>query len=81
MSKVYVDVSVRFDAQGGMTPVSIFWSDGTEYEIDRILDVRKAASLKAGGFGLRYTVRIQNRERYLFFEQGEKVERWFVEGR
>jgi len=77
MLKVYVNVTARFDTEGNMTPMSIIWGDGTEYEIDRVLDKRRAASLKAGGFGDRYTVRIRNRERYLFFEDG----RWFVEGK
>jgi len=77
MLKVYVNVTAHFDTEGNMTPMSIIWGDGTEYEIDRVLDKRRAASLKAGGFGDRYTVRIRNRERYLFFEDG----RWFVEGK
>jgi len=77
MLKVYVNVTAHFDTEGNMTPMSIIWGDGTEYEIDRVLDKRRAASLKAGGFGDRYTVRIWNRERYLFFEDG----RWFVEGK
>ncbi|WP_330601097.1 hypothetical protein [Caproicibacter fermentans] len=47
------------------------------YEIDRVLDVRPAASLKAGGAGIRYTCRIQGREKYLWREQ----DRWFVESK
>ena len=35
-------------------PVSIGWEDGRIFEIDRIPDIRKAASLKAGGPGIRY---------------------------
>ena len=49
----------------------------TDAEIDRVLDVRPAASLKAGGAGLRYTVRIGRTETYLFLEET----RWFVERR
>lgn len=41
------------------------------------MDVRRAASLKAGGTGLRYRCLIGGRERYLFFEDP----RWFVEQR
>ena len=61
------------------------WTDGRLYAIDRVLDVRPAPSLKAGGQGQRYTVRIQGQERFLFLEgtpegiQGRL--RWFVEGR
>lgn len=34
------------------------YEDGTVYEIDRELHVCRAASLKAGGVGIRYSVRI-----------------------
>ena len=39
------------------------------------MDVRRAASLKAGGTGLRYRCLIGGRERNLFYEDP----RWFVE--
>ena len=51
--------------------------DGTVYEIDRILDKRRAASLKAGGIGMRYTCRILGQRSYLYYEEP----RWFVEGK
>ena len=51
--KVFVEVTVRFDTEGKITPLSLLWEDGTVYEIDRVLDVRRAASLKAGGMGMR----------------------------
>lgn len=76
-AKVYVAVSARFDLNGGLTPVTITWEDGHEYGIDRVLDVRRAASLKAGGAGVRYTVRIGRSETFLFREE----DRWFVERR
>lgn len=75
--KVFVEVTVRFDLDGCMTPLEIRWEDGTRYEIDRILDVRQAASIKAGGQGIRYTVRINGHSTYLFFEDPA----WFVEGK
>lgn len=77
MRKVYVCVNVQFDADGTMYPKAIRWENGTLYEIDRILDVRRAASLKAGGIGLRYTVRIKGKTTYLYFEDPQ----WFVEGK
>lgn len=46
--KVYVVVDVRFELDGRLKPLSIIWEDGNEYEIDSVLDVRRAASLKAG---------------------------------
>lgn len=75
--KVYVGVNVRFEPDGRMMPLSLIWEDGREYEIDKVLDVRRAASLKAGGTGMRYTVRIGRTETFLFLEES----RWFVERR
>jgi len=76
-TKVYVGVNARFESDGRMTPLSVVWEDGREYEIDKVLDVRRAASLKAGGTGMRYTVRIGRTETFLFLEET----RWFVERR
>ena len=73
--KVYVEVTARFDTEGNITPLSVTWEDGTVYEIDRILDKRRAASLKAGGIGMRYTCLISGRQSYLYYEEP----RWFVE--
>ena len=75
--KVYVKVNVDFDFNGSITPNYITWADGRVFEVDRILDVREAASHRAGGQGTRYTCRIQNKERYLFQESLDG--RWFVE--
>ncbi len=76
-SKQYVSVTARFHADGTLVPLCINWSDGRKFPIDKIIDMRRAASLKAGGAGVRYTCMIGGRERYLFFEDT----RWFVEGR
>ena len=73
--KVYVDVTARFDKDGQITPVSVTWEDGRRFPVDRVLDIRRAASLKAGGAGIRYTVRILGKETFLFLEEN----RWFVE--
>lgn len=77
MSKVFVSVEALFDKNVGILPRCIIWKDGERYEIDRVLDVRRAASLKAGGIGVRYTVRILGQERYLFLDDNK----WFVEGK
>ena len=52
--------------------------------IEKILDVRPAAALKAGDQGDRYTVQINGHQSYLFFERspnisGTKLGKWFVE--
>ncbi|MBS5518263.1 MAG: hypothetical protein KHX17_06955 [Clostridiales bacterium] len=60
-----------------MIPRAVQWEDGRVFTIDKVLDVRPAASLKAGGQGVRYTCRIRDRETYLFYENP----RWFVERR
>lgn len=75
--KVYVEVIARFDTEGNITPLSVKWEDGTVYEIDKVIDKRRAASLKAGGIGMRYTCRILNQQSYLFYEEP----RWFVEAK
>lgn len=58
MAKQYVDVYAHFDTLGNVTPVAMWWDDGRRFEIDKILDVRRAASLRAAGLGTRYTCRI-----------------------
>ena len=75
--KVYVEVTAKFDTEGNITPLSVTWEDGTVYEIDRILDKCRAASLKAEGIGMRYTCRILGQRSYLYYEEP----RWFVEGK
>lgn len=72
--KKYVPVLVHFDQEGKMRPVMIEYDEGQKFEIDKIVDVRRAACQSVGGVGDRYTVRIQGRESYLWFEKG----RWFV---
>ena len=84
--KVYVPVEVRFTEEGKMLPENIQWEDGRIYAIDRVLDVRPSAAMRAGGQGDRYTVRVMGRETYLFFEHslqyGDPMPgRWFVERR
>lgn len=73
--KRYVEVTSRTDEDGAVTPVSITWEDGRVFQIDRVMDVRQAASLKVGGTGERYLIRIGQRTTYLFYENP----RWFVE--
>lgn len=75
--KVFVEVTATFDTEGRIRPISLLWEDGTVYEIDRVLNVRRAASLKAGGMGMRYTVSIGGKQSYLFYEEP----RWFVEAK
>lgn len=77
MEKVYVDVVAEFTKDGTLLPKSIKWEDGNVFEIQRITDVRRAASLKAGGVGMRYTCVICGQQKHLFYEDNNM---WFVEG-
>ncbi|CFX23572.1 Uncharacterized [Syntrophomonas zehnderi OL-4] len=75
--KIYLSVKTVFYREGGLEPISFLWEDGQEYEISKVTDIRRAASLKAGGTGIRYTCKVHNREVYLFLEE----DRWFMERR
>ena len=76
--KIYVDVNARFSKDGVLTPRSFIWTDGHTYEIQHIKNVQRAASLRAGGVGMRYTCVIDGRESHLFYEDNNM---WFVEGK
>jgi hypothetical protein len=73
--KVYVSVKAIFHQDGRIQPISFVWEDGHEYEIDRVIDARRAASLKAGGVGVRYTCMVRGKQTYLFSDE----DRWFME--
>ncbi len=77
--KVYVSVNEDRLVDGTLRPLSFIWEDGQRDQIDRILDVRPAASLKAGGCGMRYTVSICGHSKYMFLEEDHGVDRWFME--
>jgi len=70
-----VNVTVKFKKDGQMIPVNIEWENGKVYTVDRVLDIRNAASLKAGGCGIRYLCKIMGMQTYIFFEE----DKWFVE--
>ena len=82
--KQFITVRVEFSDEGILFPRSLIWTDGREYPIDRIKDIRSAPALKAGGMGDRYTVEICGQERFLFFEHNPdpcdaRLGKWFVE--
>ena len=84
--KVYVEVTASFRADGLLLPHEIVWEDGHHYEIDRVSDIRQSASAKVGGQGDRYTIIVNGKPKYLFFERNtslteNNIGRWFVEGR
>ena len=73
--KIYVKVRADFDFDGKLRPLLFRTEDGAPQRIDRVLDVRQAASLRAGGQGIRYTCRVGGNQLYLFYEDPY----WFVE--
>ena len=85
-AKVYVAVNVDHREDGIMIPREITWEDGRKFEIDKVTDIRQAAAMKAGGQGDRYTITVQGKQSFLFFERstsqtGNNIGRWFVERR
>ena len=74
-NKIYVSVELIVDEEGGILPTAIIWEDGHKFDIDKVTDVRYAASQKAGGIGTRYTCKIMGQQRYIYFEDPK----WFVE--
>lgn len=73
--KKFVDVVCLNEKSGQLKPLYVIWDDKVKYEIDRVIQIIPAASLKSGGMGLRYTCRFGRTTRYLFYEEG----RWFIE--
>ena len=73
--KVYVKVRADHLLDGTVRPLMIRSEDGPIVRIDRVLDVRQAASLKAGGQGIRYTCEADGQRLLLFFEDPY----WFLE--
>lgn len=75
--KKYVEMIVKYLEDGTIMPLAIHWNEGELYEIDRVIDIRPCASLKAGGAGIRYTCMIQGHQKYIWLEENK----WFVEAK
>ena len=59
MPKIELDIIVEHRKDGLALPKTIIWDDGRRFDIDRVLDIRKAAATKCGGIGIRYICRIR----------------------
>ena len=70
-----ISVIAKMDSNAKVLPIKIIWDVGRQFEIDKILDIRKAASTKGGGKGIRYLVRIKNQERFIWLDDYY----WFIE--
>ena len=75
--KRYVRVLAETTEEGTIVPLEVVWDTGTRYHIDRVLDCRQARSMRTGGSGMRYTVRVSGRDTFLYYEGP----RWFVEAK
>lgn len=73
--KCYVEVVARHTVEGSVVPIEIVWEDGRRFEIDRVVESRRAASMRVGGHGVRYTIWIGGRERFLWRDERG----WYVE--
>ena len=71
--KVYVKVLIECSAEGIITPKRMEYNDHW-YDIDRVLRIDSRGA-ESGGGGLRYTVRIWSKTRYLWRDG----DRWFIE--
>lgn len=74
-NKIYVKVRADHLLDGSIRPLKFRAEDGPVFRIDRVMDVREAPSLKAGGQGVRYTCQIEDRQLYLFYDEPY----WFIE--
>lgn len=81
--KTYVEVEVRCTLDGQLVPLAIIWEDGRRFEVDKVIDARRKASLKAGGAGVRFECVVRGKIVFLFMEDIEfnrlPGARWFVE--
>ena len=73
--KIYVKVRADFTLDGHIRPLMLRAEDGPILRVDRVLDEREAPSLKAGGQGVRYTCRVQDKIIQLFYDEPY----WFIE--
>jgi len=80
--KRYVDVILRHDAEGAITPLSIEWADGDtcgSYKITQVLYARPESSIGAGGFGMMYQIIVNGKTTKLFYSDFDN--KWFVEAK
>ena len=83
--KQYVEVVVRWHDDGRIVPLTVIWPDGRSFRIDEVVgDPIRRATRKVGGNGMRYTIKINGKTRYLYLEDdGQSIidtrARWYVE--
>ena len=81
-TKEFVDVmAVHWSETGEIDPKRIHFKNGTVLIVSRVFTVTRAASLRAGGQGMRYECRVANEKdglmfRIYLFHDGDY---WFIE--
>lgn len=76
--KVYVAMLLRVNDEGYMRPVAVEWTDGTLFDIDKIIYDRNAPAEHTGGALTRkYKVLISGKEKIIYLDKHSN--RWFVE--
>ncbi len=70
-----VTVIAKMQENGVVIPLCIIWQDNKKYDIDRVLEIKKQASTKGGGLGLKYICKIKGIEKNLWLDGYV----WFVE--
>lgn len=76
--KVYVEVNADHFPDGRVRPNLIVFEDSLKYPVDSVVSSCRCVSLKAGGVGIRYTIRVCSHQTYLFYGDDG---RWFVEAK
>ena len=71
MRKVFVKVHVIFSPKGDITPVSFVRDDGRKFEIDKILEIKRAANHAIGGLGFRYDCMVMGKQVALWLDGGK----------
>jgi len=75
--KVLVRVAAVCYAIGDVVPYAFRWDNNKCYEIDDVMGWERAASVRAGIIGMRYAIRVRDRETYLYRDD----DLWFMERR
>lgn len=80
--KRYVEVLALHKSDGSIIPEKIYWDWHTTYEIGKVIDIRHDNAPRVGGYGLKYTVRIDGVEASMYLEIAPRTYtlRWFVGG-
>lgn len=64
--------------EGMMKPVAVEWTDGTRFDINKVIDERNAPPERTGGVLTRkYRVLIDGKEKTIYLDK--QTNRWFVE--